>query len=139
MIPTKDIIILWLSKIVFKYATNTVKNAFRRLENTQRKLVSVEEHQKFNKQCIQHDLLPIYTNIKLHDATAGSHEFVKKFRKELIVRQINKQQADITSLSGQINECEENLQQLTKSDLRFQAFKVFLARIINNHRLNLQL
>ena len=52
MIQTKKIITLWLSKIVLKCAANNVKISFRKLEATQKKLVSLEEHREFNQQYI---------------------------------------------------------------------------------------
>jgi hypothetical protein len=41
---------------------------------------------QFNRNCIQHNLLPIYTNIKVHDETAREEKLVLNFRKKLIER-----------------------------------------------------
>ena len=44
---------------------------------------------QFNESCIQHKLLPVYTNVKVHDTTARDQKIVLDFRRRLLLRQIN--------------------------------------------------
>ena len=94
----KKYIILWLTRCILKILKNEEKTLFRNIERNKMKLIKAEEHIKFNEQCLQHNLFPIFTNIKLHDANAGSQPFVQKFRKELIFNEIKKHKEQYSKL-----------------------------------------
>ena len=53
----------WLSFVILKHASTSEKVFFRKIENISKKLNTIEQHRKFNLQCIQHDFLPIYAII----------------------------------------------------------------------------
>ena len=48
----KKIITLWLSKVILKCTNENEKVIFRKLETNIKKLISTEEHQKCNEQCM---------------------------------------------------------------------------------------
>ena len=50
-------------------ANSNVKSIFRKLEVIIKKMISLEEPLKFNKEYIQHDLLPIHTPTHPHTHT----------------------------------------------------------------------
>jgi hypothetical protein len=102
------------------------------------KYVRNEEHIKFNQQCIQHNLHPIYTNIKIHDAHASPREpFLTKFRKDFVLRQIKQQQEELSHLRVEIINQEDDLKNACNSKVKFYAIKLWLNRICEKERHNL--
>ena len=103
------------------------------------KLIKAEEHVKFNEQCLQHNLFPIFTNIKLHDANAGSQPFVQKFHKELIFNEIKKHKEQISLLDNNINSKWNELKTMINSNIKEKAILNFFDRIENKTRVNIEI
>lgn len=82
----KEIIKLWYSKVVLNFAQDETKRNFRKLENKMKKLINNEEHLNFNTICLKENLLPNYTDFRLHDAAARDERFVKKCKINLLER-----------------------------------------------------
>ena len=59
-------------------------------------------HRNFNEICKNENLLPKYTNFKLHDAAAREEDLVKNCRSQLIDRQIEDQELNISRLTKEI-------------------------------------
>ena len=57
---------LWLSRIILKVAPKEVKLCFRKLESILSKVTEERTHLAFNEDCLQHQLLPISTNIYVY-------------------------------------------------------------------------
>lgn len=76
----------WLSFKILDRVPNDTKQSFRKLEKSQEKLTKKRMDIEFNKNCLQHNLLPNYTNVKLHDEAARKENFVFEFRRNLIQR-----------------------------------------------------
>ena len=53
----------WLSLCILRTSNTGIVKEYRKLENSKIKLVKAISHQKFNETCLQHSLLPKYTNI----------------------------------------------------------------------------
>ena len=53
----------WYSKCFLKFFSVEEKTLFRKIENFENKATRLRQHLRFNEQCLQHDLYPIYTNI----------------------------------------------------------------------------
>ena len=79
---------LWLSFSIIKFVPPEVRLIFRRVEKLQQKYEKLTCHLRFNQACIVNQLLPTYTNVKLHDDAARTQQFVVDFRRNLIKRQI---------------------------------------------------
>ena len=56
-------IFLCLSRLILKVAPKEVKQYFRKLESSLSKVTKERAHLAFNEDCLQHQLLPIFTNI----------------------------------------------------------------------------
>ena len=56
----------WLSKCIMKVSTNEYKSEYREIEKIATKIVKDTGHLAFNEACIQHNLLPTYTNIYIY-------------------------------------------------------------------------
>ena len=126
MLEIKLCLIKWLSLSILRACGPELKVLFRKLEDVNIKLIKAVEHRKFNEQCLQHDLLPNYTNIRLHDARARGQRFVTNFRKELINRELLSLTERISQLSDQVLEIEEKLYDLSNSELRYEAFSTLI-------------
>jgi archaellum component FlaF (FlaF/FlaG flagellin family) len=121
-------ITFWLSKVILRISSSEEKSIFRSLETLNKKLTNAEQHLKFIESCIQHDLLPKFTNIRLHDAEAGNQAFVQRFRKELLLRQKEKHQEDINYFKSEIISVSNNLRTVLLSNIRFNAYQLFISR-----------
>ena len=119
----RELLTKWLSHVILRKASEIEKEAFRKLENIKKKLNVTEQHRNFNLQCIQHDLLPVYTNnIRLHDADASAQGFVQRFRKDLIERQIKQQNKSISQQKLSLKAAIDTMSGVAGSSLRFDAF-----------------
>ena len=135
----KQYFILWTSRVILRILSDSEKKLFRKWESSFMKQISNEEHRNFNELCVQNDLFPTYTNIKLHDARAGTQDFVKRFRKDLILRQIKEQQNNIEQLAEQVQLDEQALQAALSSNTKHDACKLLIHRVAERHRTTLQL
>lgn len=85
----------WMSFKILNFISKDTKQTFRKLEDSFEKMTKRKLDIVFNQNCLQHGLLPNYTNIKLHDEAARKEEFVLKFRQSLVQRQIDKIEEDL--------------------------------------------
>ena len=61
-----------------------IKQLYRKYEKNKLKLTTLIAHRLFNETCINNNLLPIYTNVRLHDDAIRANGFVTNFCKNLI-------------------------------------------------------
>ena len=121
---------IWLSKCILRLMNSTTKDLFRKVERNLEKLTRTRFNLRFNETCLQHDLLPIFTNVKLYDSAAKPQEFVKSFRRKLIEHENKKHRDAIAELEVQYN---SNLLKLreTLSTLRYESTIELLHRLIS--------
>ena len=93
-----------LGQLIFGLPTGT-KQLVRRFERCSFKSIRAKCGQTFNSMCIREGLLPKYSNIKLHDASADNEPFTLEFRRSLIQR-------ELTNASQKIHELEEEKAQI---------------------------
>ena len=62
----RNIVILWLSRIVLNLISPENKSLFRKLENLEKKKINTQLHREFNQICLKENLLPKYTNIYIY-------------------------------------------------------------------------
>ena len=92
------IVSFWFSKVALRTSSEDIKQKFRRLERASCKLIKEEAPLSFNEHCLQHEILPIFTNIKLYDAAVKPKQFVKDFRIQLIEHEIKQHKENIADL-----------------------------------------
>ena len=73
----------------------------RSIEQTNRKLAKAKSAVLFNRQCLNEDILPIYTNIKPHDPAVRHAQFTKEYRIKLVENQIECKEKLIEELESQ--------------------------------------
>ena len=118
-----------MSFTILKICNVEERGLFRKLERASLKLVKTLEHLKFNDQCLQHSLLPTYSNIRTHDATARSQPLVVNFRKNLIQRQIDIEKGRLSEINLEITGLTAALKETCTTNLRYESFISFLDRI----------
>ena len=126
-----EFIIQWYSRSIFNFQPSEIKQPFRKIETKSKQLITNNLHQEFNKICLNENLLPIYTNFKLHDAAAREEDFVIGCRRQLILRQIREQEAKKQELTEQISELDNQLKTEISTELQYLSLNCFLNRISN--------
>jgi hypothetical protein len=129
----------WLSKIILKNINENVKQSYRKLENVSLKLISTNAHRCFNETCINNNLLPKYTNIKVHDDVTTAEPFVADFRRNLIVQQISKQSEHINAYSSECDELKDYIKCKLACDIKFEALMIFMQRITDSRKMRLHI
>ena len=96
-------VIKWISKVLLRTSGNVIKHAFRRLERNSIKLVTMKSHLRFNETCLNNELLPKYTNIRMKDNAARDKDFVKDFRRDILLEEIRKQKENVIALDSEVS------------------------------------
>ena len=125
----ESLVLFWLSKVVLRTSNSEIKTKFRKLERVSCKLIREQAHLSFNEHCIQHKLLPIFTNIKLYDAAVKPKDFVKDFRVQLVEHEISQHKQNIRELARERLTSVDELQSACQSTQRFRACITFLQKI----------
>ena len=88
---------------------NNLRKTVNKIIKTQNKLSKCENAVTFNGLCLKEDLLPKFTNIKLHDPATRNEAFTKEFRRKLVQHQIEKKETQYTELRRKLNNLYEEL------------------------------
>ena len=54
----RNIVIVWLSRVVLNLISPETKSLFRKLENFEKKKINIQLHREFNQICLKENLLP---------------------------------------------------------------------------------
>lgn len=125
----KNLVVIWLSKTILKGLTPENIQKFRKVERLSKKLVKIKCHLLFDETCLQNNILPNYTRIRLHDDMAKEENFVHKFRRKLVERQILNFQCKLKEITGKRTEALEDLRNSINSSLKYDALTLLVARI----------
>ena len=80
------------------------RKSVRELEKVSGKLTKLKCSLLFNSTCLREDILPNYSNIKLHDQAARREPFTLKYRRRLVEREVENAKTAIQSLEKDLNE-----------------------------------
>ena len=76
----------------------------------------------FNQICLQEDLLPVYTNIRLHNQAIHHAPETREYRRWLIEHQLRVKKEDISRLRRQLHEAKNTWNSIgTQDNARIQA------------------
>ena len=109
----------WLSRCILRVTKEKIKLKFRQLEKYKLKNLKAESHLVFNETCLNNNLLPVYTNVRLHDDAARNETFVLEFRRNRIKRQINEEKNFIIESDKQVDVLFREFCVLVNSPLRY--------------------
>jgi len=127
-----------LSYFILNISPHHIVSSYRNLERCSLKIVNYKCHLSFNETCINNNLLPTYTNVKIHDDAATSERFVIDFRLKLVERQIDEQKALIHSLQSKYNEELQRFRALVGCELKVSPYLVLLDRVAKRKSSQLQ-
>ena len=91
------------------------KKSVRNFEKINKKLINAKYSLSFNKCCLKENLLPIYTNINLHDRATREENITVEFRKKLIERQIDIKKNEHTSIENNLKEQLSELESILQN------------------------
>ena len=114
---------------ILNTASQVELTKFRELERLSKKVIKESSHLSFNETCINNELLPTYTNIRLHDEAAQGEAFVNQFRSELILREIKESKSALYDLKNEFNASLQEFKRNVEPPVRLQAFLSLLNRI----------
>ena len=106
----------------------------RKIEKNNQKLNNAEVALSFNLVCLKENILPGYTNIKLHDEKARNLDITHKFRKELMERQIKEKRHLIRNLEKENNSLHETWKQEEVNPVLRDNINKELTRLRQQHR-----
>ena len=75
-----------IAQLIFNLPAAT-KYVVRNVEKCKNKLINCQYAAQFNKTCLNENILPNYTNIKVHDPAARSDNITLEYRRKLVERQ----------------------------------------------------
>ena len=99
-------LIKWLSFVILKTCEESERREYRKLEKLTTKLIRTICHLRFNETCLNDNLLPTYTNVRMHDDAVRSETFVLEFCRNIIERQISEQKVEVENLEHEVQECK---------------------------------
>ena len=94
-----------LGELIFTLPVVT-RQEIRKLEKVCLKLNKTELACAFNECCLRENILPKYSQIKLHDKAANTEELTNDFRRKLVERQLEESKTKVLELK------EENVKHL---------------------------
>ena len=128
----------WVSKVILKISNRDMIHAYRVLERNTVKLIRTTSHRNFNETCLNNNLLPNYSKIKLPDKVARE-KFTKDFRRKIVNSEIEEQDKEIENLRFTILNNEKDLELLLDSHLKFSAFQYFLENVISGLKVKIEM
>lgn len=81
---------------------NTVKQTFNKIQKLNRKLSKARTAILFNDICLKENILPKYTNVRLHDQRAKQQSFTEAFRRNLVEHQLKLKEEQVKELQQKL-------------------------------------
>ena len=79
------------------------KQTFNRIQKLNRKLSKAKQAVLFNETCLNENILPNYTNIRIHDQRAKKQPFTEAFRKSLVEHQLKLKKEQVSELKQKLS------------------------------------
>ena len=109
-------VVLFFSRVVLKKFDRGSLEVFRRLENICKKSSKLIADLKFLNFCVDNQLLPSFTNFTLYDVSAMHDPSTVEFKRKLVLREIEQNNAKLTESSRETARLLINLRQCTSSN-----------------------
>ena len=117
-----------LSYSILNNCSVQIRTAYRNCERMLLRITSVASHLSFNETCVNNDILPIYTNVNLHNEAVRGDTLVHDFRYKLIAREIEQQQSQLSQLRIDYQGLLGSLESETQNETELEALKALLGR-----------
>ena len=80
------------------------KKIVRDMEKVNKKLIQNKYDILFNETCIKEELLPNYTNLRLHDPVAKEQQFTVDYRRDLLKFQLRQCQENTATIESELEQ-----------------------------------
>ena len=88
---------------------DTIKKAFNQAQKLNKKLSKAKAALLFNDICLNENILPKYTNVRLHDQRAKKQSFTETFRRNLVNHQKEIQEKRVSEIEKKLRRLQEAL------------------------------
>ena len=88
------------------------KKVIRQLESTKKKIVNAHYAVIFNQTCINENLLPHFTNIRLYDRAVRRNKLTLDFRKKLVEEEVDRKKELLRNLYSEYSETYKTFENL---------------------------
>ena len=88
---------------------DTTKKTFNKTQKTTRKLVKARTAVLFNEVCLKENILPKYSNVRLHDQRAKKQPFTESFRRNLVEHQLKVKETEVSELEQKLSTLHQTL------------------------------
>ena len=113
---------------------NEAKKLIRKLESTNKKLINANSAAVFNRECLNNNLLPTFTNVRVHSEATRRKKFTIDFRRKLLENQLNEKKTLAKKLSEETTRYKQEYDQLDiTGDLRRRTTDA-LSRELEHHQ-----
>ena len=113
---------------------STSRSVIRDIEKTSRKITNAEAAILFNNQCIQNNLLPKYTNIRLSNEAVRRSKITLEFRRSLVENETKEKEKTMLMLKNKLREQELEFEHLEMTDDLRHSTKAALECELSHHR-----
>ena len=96
--------------------SNEAKHVIRKLESTSKKLINASSAVVFNRECLNNNLLPTFTNVRTHNEATRRKKFTIDFRRKLLENELAEKSDLVKTLSEQKSENKRQYDQLNITD-----------------------
>ena len=87
--------------LLHQVSPNT-RRLVRNIEQTNNKIINCEVAISFNLVCLKEDILPGYTNLKLHHENARLRQSTQRFRRELVEEEVEEKRRTASNLQQEL-------------------------------------
>ena len=88
---------------------DSIKKTFNKIQKLNRKLSKAKTAVLFNDICLKENILPKYSDVKLHDHRAKKQPFTETFRRNLVEHQLNQKQTQVSELQQKVDALNKKL------------------------------
>ena len=87
---------------IISETSQNARNIVRNIEKTQKKVITAKNAVVFHQTCISNDILPKFTDIRLHNPAVRRHQITLDFRKKLVEEQLKEREERVRELEAEL-------------------------------------
>ena len=130
---TGVVVIMSFASVLAQHTT-TGKTLIRSIERTSRKITNTEAAVLFNNKCIENNLLPKYTDVKLSNEAVRRSRITIDFRRNLVKNETEQKEKALNLLKNKLRREEEEFDRLEMTNDLRSSTKSALKRELSQHR-----
>ena len=111
-----------------------LRQQYRRHESLCKKLVNLEWSTKFNSICLQEEILPNFSTLRLHDPAVALTAKTMKYRRYLVERELDSKEKQRIDIELQKNMSSKDIESFACDDVLKIPISEALRGILDNYR-----